>query len=103
MHACNYFIGNLAMLGSNIPTIYIGATISDVSNIGSSQDGLGYWKYVLLAAGFVIVVIVIFLVACYARREFKRTMVKIKEEQEKAEAEAEKDTEANLSAHDPEI
>ena len=76
MSTCDYMIGNLVIFVSNVPYIYVCASISNVSDV--SDNPLGVWYYVLLVVGLIIAIIVAVMTFCYAKRELNKIMKRLK-------------------------
>ena len=85
MKLWDYIIGNLSIIICDAPYIYVWVSITDISNVSNSVEGLGDWYYVLLSISIVITLCVVIAVVFYSRKEFKKTMLEIqrKKEQER--------------------
>lgn len=63
MRFIDFLIGNLGMLPCDIPVIYIGASMNDLSQAGTTTNPI---NLVVMGVGLVIVIVVIGLVSFYA-------------------------------------
>ena len=89
MTSLNYFIGNLFMLPCIVPTIYVGSSISNATEVENTSS-LGFVKWIIMVVAGVILVIVFAGIVWYSRKELKKVLDEQKaiEEKEKAEQEA---------------
>ena len=66
MSFCNYMIGNIGLLPCDIPVIYIGASMKDISQVGQGGSSLKPVNIIIMAVGLVVVIIIIGLISFYA-------------------------------------
>ena len=83
MSAKDYFIGNLAIIFSDAPYIYISASLSDISKVENSSSNFGVWYYVIIGFSIIIAIVVIILVYYFSKNELLKTLKKIEEEKKK--------------------
>ena len=93
MTSLDYVIGNLGIIISDAPYIYVWASISDISKVNNANQQLGVWYYVIIGISIVIVIIVIIMIYFFAKKELKKTIEKM--QQEKADLERQQN-EANV-------
>ena len=72
MKTKDYLIGQLGMLVCDIPTIYLGGSMSSLARAGSGTSGFGPLNWIALIAGGILVIVVIVIITIYARREFNK-------------------------------
>ena len=77
MKLWDYILGNTSIIICDAPYIYVWVSITDLSNVSNSMEGLGDWYYVLLSIGIAITIGVVIAVIFYSRREFRKTLLEI--------------------------
>ena len=73
MKTVDYCIGNLSCIILHIPSLYIFASVSDLTS-SNNDNPLGIWYYVLMALGFTLTFITMFLTYKYTKKEIDSTM-----------------------------
>ncbi len=68
----DYLIGQLGMMVCDMPTIYLGASMSSLAKAGSGTSDFGPLNWIALIGGGILVVVVIVIITVYARREFNK-------------------------------
>ena len=68
MKGLDYFIGNWGMIITDIPYVYIGASVSDLSKVDSTDNTSSKkLQWILMIVGSVVLIGVIGLVTFYAQ------------------------------------
>lgn len=82
MRFIDFLIGNIGLLPCDIPVIYVGASMNDLSQVGSGTS-TNPINLVVMGVGLVVVIIVIGLVSFYANWEMKRSIKGLDDPKEK--------------------
>ena len=67
MKSLDYFIGNLVIIFSIIPYVYVAGTISNIAQLGSATQKMGVWYWVAMALGIVVCIVIAVLISYYSR------------------------------------
>jgi Na+-transporting methylmalonyl-CoA/oxaloacetate decarboxylase gamma subunit len=84
MKFCDYLIGNIGLIPCDIPVVYIGASMNDLSQAGDSE--VNPINLIVMGVGLVVVILIIGIISFYANREMKRSVKAMEDEKKKNEA-----------------
>lgn len=88
MSSWDYIIGNTTIILSDAPYIYVCASLTDLSKVEDTSSNLGFWYYVIIGVSIAIVVVVIVAVYFLAKKELKKTILRIQKEKEEMQKQA---------------
>mmetsp|Transcript_2047 Transcript_2047/g.1846 ORF Transcript_2047/g.1846 Transcript_2047/m.1846 type:complete len:85 (+) Transcript_2047:418-672(+) len=75
MKTIDFCIGNLTTIFHHIPSVYILASVSDLTS-SDQNNPLGAWYYVLVAVGITITITTMVVIFKYTKQEIERTMMR---------------------------